>query len=105
MKDTPGKIYLVDMGGEVVWCEERSPDASISETDSVEYIRADCAMRPAPCETQCEAKSFEIEIRRLRIKMSKAAALLSPEFLGAVPAGPRKVLQALLKQLKQGLQG
>ena len=45
MKDTPENIYLIDMGGEIVWCDEPYPDDGISEKDVTKYVRADAVRR------------------------------------------------------------
>jgi len=69
MKTTPEKIYLMEVGlDEIVWCDDPDPGLEMDEQESVEYIRADCVQRPPPCENTCEARAFEIEIRRLKAR-------------------------------------
>lgn len=37
----PNKIYLMDMGDGIVWCEDPAPGIGMEEFDSVEYVRTD----------------------------------------------------------------
>lgn len=37
----PDKIYLMDMGDEIVWCDDPAPGVGMEEFESVEYIRTD----------------------------------------------------------------
>ena len=46
----PGFIYLIDLGGEIVWCEDPSPDSGIDNCDVIEYRKASGRDKQPDCE-------------------------------------------------------
>jgi hypothetical protein len=38
---TPAEIFLIDIGDEVVWCDDRNPSGNVCEKDVVKYVKAD----------------------------------------------------------------
>jgi len=65
----PESIYLFEFEAETQWCSNTPP--TVADAAAVKYIREDCAQRPAPCANSCEARAFEIEIRRLRGRLGE----------------------------------
>jgi hypothetical protein len=39
-------IYLIDMGDEIVWCDDPDPDGKTDSKDVIKYVRADLAESP-----------------------------------------------------------
>ena len=39
--DTPDRIWLIDMGGEIAWCDTPDPDDGIDPRDVVEYVKVE----------------------------------------------------------------
>jgi len=39
--ETPERIWLIQMGDEVVWCDSPDPDDGMEIEDAVEYMRVD----------------------------------------------------------------
>lgn len=39
--ETPERIWLIDLGDEITWCDSPDPSDDIDERDVTEYIRAD----------------------------------------------------------------
>jgi len=77
--NTPDKIFLIEMGDDLVWCEEPAPDEGMKESDAIRYIREDCTYRQPPCQKSCESQAFKIEIAELKAALMKCAANLSLE--------------------------
>ena len=43
--ETPDVIYLIDMGDEIVWHDEPTPEPGMDEADAVKYVRADLIIK------------------------------------------------------------
>jgi len=60
----PEILYLFEFDKQTRWCVNTPPPPEAGQDAPVKYIREDCTLRPPPCEKRCEARAFEIEIRR-----------------------------------------
>ncbi len=38
----PERIFLIELGDEIVWCDDPDPGTDMDKADAVEYIRKDC---------------------------------------------------------------
>lgn len=39
--ETPDRIWLIDLGDEVTWCDDPDPSGDINERDVVKYVKAE----------------------------------------------------------------
>lgn len=40
---TPDRIWLIDMGDEITWCDDPDPSGEVHPDDTVEYVKAEVA--------------------------------------------------------------
>ena len=61
--DTPKRIWLIDMGDEIVWCDCQDPTGGVHPDDTVEYVRVDrdkvLAKQSEISQCTCASKRFK----------------------------------------------
>lgn len=77
--NTPDRIYLIDSGEGIQWCEDPDPGLDMKAEDAVEYVRANLA-------GYVSKQAFEhMAENQYQIEMFPTAQALTDEFSEAIP--------------------